>query len=223
MSRQLNKKDPYLLDRLLSGSDALSPAERNLVYRRARVQAGLDDSGKQHRVLFGWAPVRWASVAVALAVGTAAVMFLLLRSDSGSQYASRGMGPHQARFSLACPDAPDPEVCRSGDKLIFVVTAAQERNFFASFARREDGAVIWYFPSTSQEPSIRVSSNRVGGVLQRGILLGPQHEPGRYQVTGIFSAKPLTQQQVKAALVANRTDQDNITVLSRDLTVQGSE
>lgn len=221
MSRTLDKRDPFLLDRLLSGQDRLAPAERDQVFDQAVARAQGRASVRQGAL---WLQ-RLGLATGAAALGTLAFWLAVnapnpADTDANSGFAHRGADSAAARLSMSCPDAPGPGQCRVGDKLLFEVAAPSDRPFFAAYARRGDGAVIWYFPARENEQSIEVADHHVAGVLERGILLGAEHSVGQYQVTAIFSSQPMTQPLIKRAVASGELEPSAYTVLQRSFSVE---
>ena len=60
--------------------------------------------------------------------------------------------------------------------------------------------MIWYFPATVDEHSLDLSQHAHERALDREIHLGPEHPPGRYTLTFVFSGVALTRDDVKRAV-----------------------
>ena len=192
--------------RLLSGKNRLSAAEKEdiLAVVLARVEEPTPIQ-RRRGLLFAL-----AGAAAALAV----ILTVLIRPRS-DEFASRG-GESAASFEARCAGADGVRTCRAGDKLLFEVTGGPGAEYFAAFARRGDGAVIWYFPAEGQaSPALAERAPR--GVLDSGILLGPEHPPGRYTVVGLFSPRPLSRDQVRETVAAPA---DDVLAVSRELVIE---
>lgn len=183
------------MPRLLAGKDRLTRLEKE------EILAGVMD-----RVAGGRAPSRrWPYVlAAACAVAALALAVPLLRRDG---LAPRGAGAGGTDFQTYCTLDGRRAPCRNGAKLLFELSATTERRFFAAFARRQDGTVIWYFPGDELERSLDAAGQE-HGVASRGFLLGPEHPPGRYRVYGLFSARPLTRQEVRSRVEEATREED---------------
>ena len=67
----------------------------------------------------------------------------------------------------------------------------------AAFGRHEGGRIVWYLPGVAQGRSAPLLEGGAAQVLG-SVWLGPEHEPGRYTVYGIFSEEPLTRADPRA-------------------------
>jgi hypothetical protein len=198
--------DDRQLERLLSGRDAPSVSEREELFERIYART---DAGRR----------RWLAPALGAALASAAagvLMFMQLRSPADAEFRARGSGLPVAgpELTLACTEGV---TCRSGDKLSLAVRAA-ESAYFSAFARRFDGVVIWYFP----EPlgaSQALPNGGARAVLDRAVLLGPEHLPGRYEVFGVFTRRPFTRAEIKLALGDDLAGSAEAIVLRRSLEI----
>lgn len=183
---------PHLIRRLLAGRNRLSRAEKDEIF--ARVVDGVAPPERRRR---RW----WAGAGVAVAAAAAALLVLPGRGGEGepggaaSSFAARGGGDTSAAFELSCPTAAAG--CRAGATLVFDLSPASGYRYFAAFARRGDDAVIWYVPGDSGDASADLRTRLEAGVLDRGVVLGAEHPPGRYTVFGIFSQQPLTRAAIR--------------------------
>ncbi|HEY3668341.1 MAG TPA: hypothetical protein VGL19_20200, partial [Polyangiaceae bacterium] len=88
----------------------------------------------------------------------------------------------------------------------------------AAFARRADGAVIWYTPPPEGvTASVAPSASAV--LLEQAVSLGSEHVPGHYQVYGVFSSEPLTRARIKAVLGQELRGRGGVNVVVRELEV----
>jgi hypothetical protein len=137
-----------------------------------------------------------------------------LRGPSVPEFQARGgalvAGPELA---LSC-GAPS---CRAGARLSFAVRSASG-GYFAAFARRFDGVVIWYFPEANAQ-SQPVPAGGARAVLDRAVLLGPEHLPGHYEVFGVFTARPLTRDELKLAVGDDLSGTADAEVVKRGMEV----
>lgn len=201
--------DDRQLERLLSGRDAPSVSEREELFERIYAQT---EAGRR----------RWLAPALGAALASAAavvLMFMQLRSPADAEFRARGsglaMGPE---LTLACTEGV---TCRPGDKLSLAVHAhahATESTYFSAFARRFDGVVIWYFPEP-MGASQALPSGGARAVLDRAVLLGPEHLPGRYEVFGVFTRRPFTRAELKLALGDDLAGSAEASVLRRSLEI----
>lgn len=181
--RRKSVKDPEL-GRLLAGKPGPSVLEKEAAFED--VLDGVD--AKRRRP---WLP--WVSFGVA--VSTAALALFTLRPPI-DEFAKRGSpGPV---FRPHCLHAGAASDCMVGGKLLFEVRAPESHPHLAVFARRPDGAVIWYLPGPEAQTAT-VSSVRPT-VLETGFELGADHPEGSYTVFAIFSAGPETRASLKRQL-----------------------
>jgi hypothetical protein len=174
-----------LLPRLLAGRPDLTRDEKDQIFDAVMREVG----GKRRARLL--APM----LALAGAAAALIVVPLVLRHGPPPSLTARG-GATVATFSVLC-GASGP-TCRAGDTLLFDVKAPGWR-YFTAFARREDGAIIWYTsPDGAVDLAADLAASAGGGVLGTGIVLDEEHRPGRYQVYGVFSRQPLDRAQIRA-------------------------
>ena len=173
--------DEAQLSRLLSGRNELSRIDQEEVL--AEVLAEVTPRRRPKR-MFG------AALAFAAMVAAGVV---LVAPDKGEL---RSKGAETATFFASCGEAP----CTKGGRLVFTVSGFGERSQFAALASRDDGTVIWYFPSTDDGTTIDLRRRTKDGILDRRIVLGADHPPGSYRLFGVFSSEPLTRSAVKAIL-----------------------
>jgi hypothetical protein len=193
--------------RLLSGKNRLSAAEKADILTGVLARVEEPTPIPRRRVLL----FSLGGAAAALAL----VLIVVIRPRS-DEFASRGGGEPTASFEARCAGADGVRTCRAGDKLLFEVTGGSGAEYFAAFARRRDGAVIWYFPAEGQvSPALAERAPR--GVLDSGILLGPEHPPGRYTVVGLFSPRPLSRDEVRETVAAPA---DDVIAVSRELVIE---
>ena len=86
--------------------------------------------------------------------------------------------------------------CTHGAKLVFDLHGTTGYRYFAAFAKRSDGMVLWYFPTSDAESSVALPTS---GILDQGIILGDDHPAGMYRVYGVFSRAPFTRAAIRDA------------------------
>jgi hypothetical protein len=189
--------DDRLASRLLAGRDALSRVEKDDL---------LD------RVLPSPAPrARWAWLALP-ALAAAAVAVLVLRPAHESELAARGGSGTFAAVHVTCSPA-----CTAGGKLVFDLHGTSGYRYFAAFAKRADGTVLWYFPASDDATSAEVTA----GVLDRSIVLGPEHPAGTYTIYGVFSNAPLPRAAIRDAFdPVHMTAGSGTAVVSEEIVVR---
>ncbi|HWZ87224.1 MAG TPA: hypothetical protein VNW92_00190 [Polyangiaceae bacterium] len=161
---------------------------------------------------------RWPFGLLAFGCVLAVTLGLALwRRPAGSEFASRGAPPPALpRFAAGCVGGPPPG-CRAGGRLAFEVTASEGRHYFAAFARRSDGVVIWYFP---EENGLSLPfPGGAASLLDRAVELGAEQPPGHYEVYGVFSARALTRAEIKRALGDDLRGRDGVSVVVQSLEV----
>ncbi len=185
-----------LIPRLLARRDRLGRVEKDAI-----LEAVLADVAPRRRARF------W--LAIAAPVMAAAVVLVAIapwRQHASDEFAARGSSRPVATFHATCNGA-----CTRGGKLVFDVYGTTSYRYFAAFAKRGDGTVLWYFPAPDGT-SLDIAA-ATHGVLDRGIVLGDEHSPGSYRVYGVFSNEPLTRAQIRAVFdEAARTGTEVVTV-----------
>lgn len=182
------------LDRLLSGTPGPSVNEREEMQERILPRASLFRSSGLSRALRFGVP--------ALAGAAACVLLLLYWKADRGEFAARGGG--RASFRLACVAAAQPAdgaredaarvICRRGDTLAFLATAAEpHRRYLSAAALGPGGTLVWYFPS-DERPSLLLDES---SVAKRGIVLGAEHKPGTYRVFSLLTAAPVDRQDLR--------------------------
>jgi hypothetical protein len=197
--------DDRKLERLLSGRDSPSVSEKEELFERIYARS---EPGRR----------RWLVPSLGAALASAAAVVLMvtqLRGPSVPEFQARGGGALGAGPELALSCSAEP--CREGAKLSFAVRSASG-GYFAAFARRSDGVVIWYFPEASAE-SQPVPGGGARAVLDRAVVLGPEHLPGRYEVFGVFTARPLTRDELKLAIGDDLAGTADTVVVKRSMEV----
>ena len=196
--------------RLLSGRNAPSVLERERQFER--IFAAIEADSKPARRYF-------RPFAFALGGSLCVLALLLLRRPAVPEFAARGgPAPSGVAFRPLCAGASDAH-CKQGSALAFEVTAGAELQYFAAFAQRPDGAVVWYFPEANGV-SVRLDRNASSPVLDRGARLGNDEPPGHYELYGVFSKQPLTRAQIKSALGADLQGTNGVNVLRRSFEVE---
>lgn len=172
--------DKHLIPRLLSGRDQLSIVEKEQILDTVLGGVARESGGR----------ARWWWLGLpALAMTLAIVIIAPWRSTSTttSEFSARGGDQLFAAFAPV----------QSNGKLLFDVHGTTGYRYFAAFSRRTDGTILWYFPTPSGT-SLDLATQPATGVLDQGIVLGDEHQPGTYRVYGVFSREPLTRDAIKA-------------------------
>ena len=186
----------HLIPRLLAGRDRLSRLEKEEI---------LDN------VLRNATPRRsrwWFAALPAVALAAVVLVVALPRSREQSEFTARGSGKPVATFAASCSP------CTPGGTLVFDVHGTTGYRYFAAFAKRGDGTVLWYFPAESGA-SVDLVNQPTHGVLDRGIVIGPEHTPGSYRVYAVFSDQPLTRQQIR-----ERFESGGLQIVEQELVVK---
>jgi hypothetical protein len=164
--------------RLLAGRRGLSRPEKDAIL--GAVLARVDRR-----------PLRRGLVIGALTAAAAAAMIALLVRPR-DELTVKG-GELAPGFEVTCLPAP----CTVGSKLVFDITSTGDATYFAAWGHMERGSAfsgsstfIWYFPASRRIPD-------GGGVLDTGIVVGPEHEPGTYTIEGVFSTEPLDRDAIR--------------------------
>lgn len=174
------KADDRLAARLLAGDDRLSRIEKD-----ALLEGVLPPPRPR---------ARW--VWLALPALAAVALILIAPWKTADDFTARGGSQPVAALHVSCAAA-----CTQGAKLLFDLHGTTSYRYFAAFAKRDDGTVLWYFPGDDVGTSVEVPAS---GVLDRGIVLGAEHPAGTYHVYGVFSRTPLTRVALRDAFDATR-------------------
>ena len=172
--------DDRLISRLLAGRDQLSRVEKDAI-----LDGALADTAPSRRARWGWL------ILPAIALG--ALLLLPWRSDvPNADFAPRGGSQPAVVLHVACAGG-----CAPGAKLLFDVHGTIGYRYFAAFAKRGDGVALWYFPTADNSIGIDLSTVPASGVLDRGVVLGPEHPAGTYRIYGVFSKTALTRAAIR--------------------------
>jgi hypothetical protein len=154
------------------------------------------------RVLDRVAPARpkrrpWL-VPLVLAFGSGVAILVLVarpRPDDARWGAKGGPTGQPVALEARCGDAP---ACEPGATLMFSVFGAPTPGYLSAYSSRVgSGERVWYFSADTESPRVPASDQGTQPA-GRGIVIGPEHTPGNYQVHLFLSTTPLTQ----AALLA---------------------
>jgi hypothetical protein len=202
----------HLIPRLLSGKNRLSRREKDVLFERVCAQLAPRRTFRRPAVLLALAGAAAAILALPWVIRDG-------RRPLDEPFGARGAA--QADFGLVCAGQPDGR-CQQGQKLLFDLhlDPRSSYRYFAAFARRDDGTVLWYFPDAPDGHSIELAGRLSHGVLDRGVALDERHGAGHYQVIGIYSAVPLTRDVIKARFRPGAADLGpDTSVVMRELVV----
>jgi hypothetical protein len=132
-----------------------------------------------------------------LALAAALALVLRPHSDERGGYAAKGAGA--ANLDIGCSGG-ELSHCPRGSKLIFRFDPLPAAGFLHAFAEPlEPGQErVWYYPTAVNAPP-RLEAALEGQVLDRAIVIGPEHAPGRYRVHIVFASTPLSRDEVLAS------------------------
>jgi hypothetical protein len=210
-------QDDEQLARLLAGRDQPSVLEKEAAFEA--IYARVNSRGRVAQ--------RWPWLATLAAAAAVLLVWGRLPSDSApaaDAFRARG-GPPAEHFALSClPHQAVPALdaqapCVPGGRIVLQLEPSAEHHFFALFARRPDGAIVWYFPSES-EPMPDVTGERVGRLWPKSALLAESSPPGTYTVFAVFAPQPLSRAELKASLGDDLRGDGALHVLSRELEVE---
>lgn len=135
-------------------------------------------------------PLGWLAVATMLAAGVIVPATWVLRQERPSGLRARGPDSAVALFEVGCVGG-----CAVGDILVIQVQGLSEPAVLAAWAEGPQGQRIWYFPADDGEaPLLEATQEPV--VVQRGIRLGPEHQPGRWRVQLLATRSRLDRDQI---------------------------
>jgi len=203
--------DDEQLARLLSGRNRPSVLHKEA--GSGRVLAKLDRDRRIRRgALFG-----------SLLSVAAVLLFVSIPEDSTPNNTNQSSttltprGEAEASFVPHCHD--EAKRCRPGSTLSFEIVAMGGARYFAAFAQRTDGVVLWYLPAPD-ETSLEVQA--AGAMLGTGVRLGQEHTPGNYTVYGVFSREPLDRAALRERLGPALAGREGLSVVTRALNVEGA-
>jgi hypothetical protein len=196
--------DPAL-SRLLAGRDTLSRPEREEIFDA--VWSGLDADAPQESARTGRS---WFGVV--LAFGAAAMAFAAVGLEPPT-HDSGAVGVRGAATGpVVAPRCDGGGSCTTGDQIHFEIAGATQWSHIGLFARRPDGTVIWYSPPNEDvgtdvfEPQVETT------LAPRTVDVDEQHTAGRYELTAIFSRRPLSREEIRRRLsVAHPGDEVAVT------------
>lgn len=166
-----------LVNRLLSSRNAMAAPDKELMLEQLLAASAPAASRKWWRPLIFAVPVVLALV-------------LILLKPTEAEFTARGS--NAPTLALAC----DPNPCALGGRLVLKPTAPQR--YLSVVALGSDGMAIWYLTSADLQSPVMRSDE---GILRTGISLDATHGPGSFEVVGVFTETPVTQEQVKAMIV----------------------
>jgi hypothetical protein len=162
------------LPRLLAGKNQLGRLEKEAVLEEVLGKVAPRKSAR-----------RWLALAVPV-IAVAVLVIWLVPRNQPSDFTARGAGAHVAAFQPTCNGE-----CARDAKLLFDLQGTTGYRYFAAFAKTPSGGVIWYTSGRSLERELD------HGVLVDAIVIGSDHEPGRYRVFGVFSDRELSRDEIK--------------------------
>lgn len=185
-SDEQKKRARGWLPRLLAGKDRLTRFEKEQVLARVMTDVAPEPAPARRRWFFVFATA-----------SAAAALLLAIPLFRGDEFATRGGGGNGADFTMYCTTNEQRTPCQRGSKLLFELRPTSSDRYFAAFARRSDGTVIWYFPVDEAARSLGLTQQQIG-VATTAFVLGPEHAPGLYRVYGLFWAQPLSRSEIRA-------------------------
>jgi hypothetical protein len=144
---------------------------------------------------------RYAMVAAPLAL--AAGLALLVRPHDAGPDPYAPKGTLQSHVELGCSGG-ELFHCPTGSKLIFRLDALKEAGFLHAYAEPLDPGRerVWYYP-TMANPSPHVEAASGAQIMGQGIVVGPEHVPGRYRVHLVVAPTPLSREDLLADSLRN--------------------
>jgi hypothetical protein len=197
-------RDDRLISRLLSGRDQLSRGEKDAILDNV-----LAEAAPTRRARWGWL--------VLPALALAGFLVVPWRSSlPKTDFTARGGSQPSAVMQVSCAGG-----CTDGAKLVFDVHGTTSYRYFAAFAKGDDGKALWYFPTADTATGLDLASQPATGILDRSVVLGPEHAAGTYHVYGVFSNVPLTRSAIRDAFdPTNLTAGEGTKVVTTDVVVR---
>lgn len=172
------------LDRLLARG-RLSGPQRDRILERV-----LDKTANTRRLRLK----RVVMVAAPL-VAAAAALILVPRLEKSSDFSGKGAGGSviEATCSGGLLSA-----CPIGATLVFRFDGVSTPAYVQAYATPSPpnaGERVWYFP-TSVVPAPQLTANAPSEVLQKAVVIGPEHSANAYEITVVLSAEPLSKEEL---------------------------
>ncbi len=179
------------LDRILSGRNQLAVTEKEEIL--ARVLQGTSPPRQTRPFLLpAWA---WGAMAAVL---LAPALYFGVRRPL-PEFTARGGGAVPG-FAVSCLGAQgEASTCALGGKLVFQVNPGPFRAF-AAIATTPDGTTLWYFPGGDRALGIDLGGLKSPGLLDEAISIDSEGPAGEYVIHGLFSARPLSRDEVREAI-----------------------
>jgi hypothetical protein len=149
------------------------------------------------RVLDKTAPARthrraWlVPLVLALGSGVALLVLVIRPRPEDAGWGTKG-GATAAAVTLEAR-CGEGGACQAGSTLLFSAFGAPTPGYLEAFAQPAAGGErIWYFSAETESPLVPASA-KATQPAGRGIVIGPEHAPGPYQLHLFFSSAPLPQ------------------------------
>jgi hypothetical protein len=141
-------------------------------------------------------PRAWlVPLVLALGSGVAILVLVARPHPDDARWGAKGVLGRAVALEARCGDT---DVCRPGATLMFSVFGSSTPGFLGAYAQRvEGGERIWYFSAETESPRVP-ASDQATQPAGRGIVIGPEHTPGQYQVHLFLSAAPASQAELLA-------------------------
>ncbi len=130
-------------------------------------------------------------LAAPLVAAAAALILVVPKLRDRAEFSAKGRGG--SLVEATCSEGP-LSACPIGSTLFFRFDGLSEPAYVQAFATPSspgEGERVWYFP-TSSVPAPRLAANAASELLQKAVVVGPEHSANAYQITVVLSAQPLT-------------------------------
>jgi hypothetical protein len=150
-----------------------------------------------HRHVRGGPFARSRVLVIAGPLALAAGLLLLLRPQAGKPGAYAPKGSSSTQVEVSCSGG-ELSHCPRGSKLIFRFDALPASGFLHAFAEPlEKGQErVWYYPTAVNAPP-HLEHAAEGQILNRGIVVGTEHVPGRYRVHIVVASRSLSREELQ--------------------------
>jgi hypothetical protein len=152
-----------------------------------------------HRRVRGGPVARSKVLVIAGPLALAAGLLLLLRPEGGAPGAYAPKGSSSAQVEVSCSGG-ELSHCPHGSKLIFRLDALAASGFLHAFAEPQEKGQerVWYYPTAVNAPP-RLEPAAEGQILDRAIVVGMEHAPGRYRVHIVVASRSLSREELLRA------------------------
>jgi hypothetical protein len=139
--------------------------------------------------------LKHVALAAPLAAVAAVLILVGLRPPEHAEFSVKGRGGSMVEAS--CSNGP-LSACPVGSTLVFRfdgLSAPAHVQAYATPSSPSEGERVWYFP-TSTVPAPQLSAKAPSELLQKAVVIGPEHSATAYRITIVLSVHPLARDEL---------------------------